>query len=122
MGKANLNLLGMNTIFSVFDGVQLPRHVDTILIGILFARKFNIKHLWHVQEILAKPKLINQTFKKLLSSEYNDVAIYDSKETMRFWIEGNDKLTAKSDFVWNGLDVSKYEEVSTETEPAPAQA
>ncbi len=36
MGKANLNLLGMNTIFSVFDGVELPRHVDTILIGILF--------------------------------------------------------------------------------------
>ena len=36
MGKANLNLLGMETIFSVFDGFDLPRHVDTILIGLLF--------------------------------------------------------------------------------------
>ncbi|MGV8993405.1 MAG: glycosyltransferase family 4 protein [Flavobacterium sp.] len=90
-------------------------HTLAVLIGILFARKLNIKHLWHVQEILAKPKLINQTFKKLLSSEYNDIAIYDSKETMRFWIEGNEKLTAKSDFVWNGLDVSKYQEVSEAT-------
>lgn len=90
-------------------------HTLAVLIGLLFARKFNIKHLWHVQEILAKPKLINHTFKKLLSSDTNDVAIYDSKETMRFWIEGNAMLTAKSDFVWNGLDVSKYQEVSDET-------
>ncbi len=90
-------------------------HTLAVLIGLLFARKFDIKHLWHVQEILAKPKFINKAFKKLLSSDANSKATYVSKETMNFWIEGNEKLAAKSDLIWNGLDVSKYEDVSAET-------
>lgn len=36
MGKANVSLLGIDTIYSVFDGFKLPRHLDTILIGLLF--------------------------------------------------------------------------------------
>jgi glycosyltransferase involved in cell wall biosynthesis len=82
-------------------------HTLAALIGILFARKRKITHLWHVQEILAKPRLINRAFTWLLSRSYNHKAIYDSQETMRFWIAGEPKLAAKSDFVWNGLDVSQ---------------
>lgn len=90
-------------------------HTLAVLIGLLFARKFKIKHLWHVQEILAKPKFINQAFKKLLSADANSKATFVSKETMRFWIEGNEKLAAKSDLIWNGLDVSQCQETSAET-------
>lgn len=35
MGKANVNLLGLNTIFSGISELGLPRHSDTILIGVL---------------------------------------------------------------------------------------
>ncbi len=80
-------------------------HTLAALIGILFARKRGIKHLWHVQEILEKPKFINSAFKKLLALKANDIAVYDSKATMNFWVSGSPKLAAKSDFVWNGLDV-----------------
>src|SRR5690606_16334119 len=81
-------------------------HTLAALIGLLFARKRNVRHLWHVQEILAKPRIINKTFKKLLGLKVNDKAVYDSIATMNFWIEGDKNLAAKSEAVWNGLDVS----------------
>ena len=82
-------------------------HTLAALIGFAFAKKHNIKHLWHIQEILAKPVAVNKIFTKLLGLKYNHKAIYDSKATMNFWIQDQPKLAAKSDFVWNGLDVDK---------------
>ena len=82
-------------------------HTLAALIGILFASKKNIKHLWHVQEIIAKPKLYNAVFKKILALKSNHKIVYDSYETMRFWIEGNEVLTQKSEAIWNGIDVNQ---------------
>ena len=90
-------------------------HTLAVLVGIFFARKYNIKHLWHIQEIIAKPAFVNKTFKKLLSLPSNHKAIYDSIQTMKFWINGEDVLAKKSDFVWNGLDLEeKYNSSATE--------
>lgn len=36
MGKANLNLLGSDTIYSLLQKMDLPRNMDTIIIGSLF--------------------------------------------------------------------------------------
>ncbi|AZP05415.1 ABC transporter permease [Jeotgalibaca ciconiae] len=36
MGKANLNILGLDTIYTRLANLELPRHMDTILIGLLF--------------------------------------------------------------------------------------
>lgn len=82
-------------------------HTLASLIGIVFAQKNKIKHLWHVQEIIAKPKIFNKGFVQLLSMDCNHVAVYDSRTTMEFWINGNKKLAQKSEFVCNGLDVSQ---------------
>lgn len=35
MGKANLNLLGKETVYTPFESLDLPRNYDTILIGLL---------------------------------------------------------------------------------------
>ncbi|MCU0349233.1 MAG: glycosyltransferase family 4 protein [Flavobacterium sp.] len=78
-------------------------HTLAALIGILFAKKRNIKHLWHVQEIIVKPKLLNFLFKKALSLNCNHKAVYDSIATMNFWTEKNSKLANKSQAVWNGV-------------------
>lgn len=82
-------------------------HTLAALIGIVFAKKRKIKHLWHVQEIIAKPKIFNIVFKKILGIKSNHKVAYDSHETMKFWIEGNAALTAKSEAVWNGIDVEE---------------
>ena len=82
-------------------------HTLAALIGIIFARKNKIKHLWHVQEIIAKPAIFNRGFIKLLSLKSNDVAVYDSRTTMKFWIKDNPALEKKSIAVCNGLDVKE---------------
>lgn len=108
---------GMATLKKLHDKYNFElvySHTLAVLIGILFAKKYQIKHLWHVQEILAKPVVINRTFKKILNSIHNHKVIYDSKETMRFWIEGNKRLAQKSDFIWNALDVSQMTVISPE--------
>lgn len=89
-------------------------HTLAALIGIVFARKNNIKHLWHVQEIIAKPVIFNKGFVKLLSLDCNHVAAYDSIATMNFWIKDNEKLAKKSHAVWNGLDVTQKQNATQE--------
>lgn len=89
-------------------------HTLAALIGIIFASKNKIKHLWHVQEIIAKPKFFNKGFVKLLSLKSNHIAVYDSKTTMNFWIEGSEKLAKKSEFICNGLDVKEKPEPNFE--------
>ena len=84
-------------------------HTLAALIGIIFAKKRKIKHLWHVQEIIAKPKVFNQTFKKLLSLQCNHKVVYDSIATMNFWANDNTILTAKSEAVWNGIEVKNIQ-------------
>ena len=79
-------------------------HTLAALVGILFAKKRKIKHLWHVQEIIAKPKILNFLFKKILSLDCNHKVAYDSIATMNFWIENNQKLAKKSEAVWNGVE------------------
>lgn len=98
-----------------YDFKLVYSHTLAALIGISFAQKNNIKHLWHVQEIIAKPKIFNLAFKKILAIKSNHKIIYDSKETMKFWINGNETLTKKSDFIWNGLDVNQKSITSSET-------
>lgn len=101
---------GIKTIESLHSKYKFDivySHTLAALIGIIFARKHKIKHLWHVQEIIAKPRVFNRGFVHLLSLKSNHVAVYDSKTTMEFWIEGNKTLEKKSEFVCNGLDVNQ---------------
>ncbi|MGL2965396.1 glycosyltransferase family 4 protein [Flavobacterium sp. XGLA_31] len=102
-----LGLKHLEELHKQYDFKLVYSHTLAVLIGILFAKKKKIKHLWHVQEILAKPIIINKLFKWILSWNSNHKVIYDSEETMNFWIKGNEKLSAKSDFIWNGLDVNQ---------------
>lgn len=89
-------------------------HTLAALIGIIFAKKNKIKHLWHVQEIIAKPVIFNKGFVKLLSLKANNIAVYDSKTTMEFWIKDNPYLANKSIYVCNGLDISQKPKVNLE--------
>ncbi len=84
-------------------------HTLAALIGIIFAKKLKIKHLWHVQEIIAKPKVFNIAFKKLLSLNCNHKVVYDSIATMNFWIHDNKKLASKSEAIWNGIETNNIQ-------------
>jgi glycosyltransferase involved in cell wall biosynthesis len=105
----------LNTLNKEYKFDLVYTHTLAALIGILFAKKRNIKHLWHVQEIIAKPKVFNFLFKKILSLDCNHKVVYDSIATMNFWIENNLKLTEKSEAVWNGIEI-KNSKIFTDAE------
>jgi glycosyltransferase involved in cell wall biosynthesis len=82
-------------------------HTLAALIGIVFAKRRNIKHLWHIQEIIKKPRIFNFIFKKLLSLKCNNKAVYDSVATMNCWTLGNKELIMKSETAWNGIETNE---------------
>lgn len=86
--KYNFSLIYSNTL--------------AVLLGILFARKNNIKHLWHVHEIIEKPNLFKIIFIRLLSIKSNTKIVYNSIATQKFW-EINSKLKNKGTVIWNGI-------------------
>lgn len=94
----------LDELHKIYNFKLVYSHTLAALIGVLFAKKQKIKHLWHVQEIIAKPIFFNFCFKKILSLDCNHKVVYDSIATMNFWIKNNASLTAKSEAVWNGIE------------------
>ncbi len=87
-----------------------------VLLGFLFAKLKNKKHIWHIHEIIEHPPLVTGIFKKLIHSATNTAVIFNSNATKTFW-EGQLKSNAIHSFcVWNGLD-----KPSTSSTPAAIQ-
>ena len=84
-----------------------------VLLGIMYAWKKNIKHLWHVHEIIEKPNLFKKGFIQLLGLQSNSVIVYNSKATQFFW-EANEKIVKKGMVIWNGLEIN-FSEVTLTT-------
>lgn len=84
-----------------------------VLLGIMYAWKKNIKHLWHVHEIIEKPNLFKKGFIQLLGLQSNSVIVYNSKATQIFW-EANEKIVKKGMVIWNGLEIN-FSEVTPTT-------
>jgi glycosyltransferase involved in cell wall biosynthesis len=102
----------INKAFKIINELHSKHQFDLIysntlavLLGIMYAWKNNIKHLWHVHEIIEKPKVFNKGFKKLLALKSNSFIVYNSKATQLFW-ETNSKISKKGLVIWNGIDVN----------------
>jgi glycosyltransferase involved in cell wall biosynthesis len=74
-----------------------------VLLGILFARKSKIKHVWHVHEIIESPKIITKIFTFILNTKANTKIVYNSITTKDFWTSNNTN-SSKSIIVWNGIE------------------
>ena len=79
-----------------------------VLIGIMYAKKNKIKHIWHVHEIIESPKLFCKLFVKLLQSKSNTNIVYNSTATQIFW-NVNSKINEKSVVICNGLEIPNHE-------------
>jgi glycosyltransferase involved in cell wall biosynthesis len=74
-----------------------------VLIGALFAKRYDIRHLWHVHEIIAHPKSISDLYPKIVDY-FSDIAVFNSKASMDYMLQKRPKLASKSKVVLNGLD------------------
>ena len=84
-----------------------------VLLGIMFAWKNNIKHLWHVHEIIEKPSLFKKAFVDLLSLKSNTHIVYNSQATKVFW-ELNKSIINKGVVIWNGIEIYTPESSTSE--------
>ena len=100
-----------NIISQSYILIRLP-----FFLGMAFARKKKIKHIWHVHEIITHPKLIATLFPFLLE-KFADIVICNSKATKTNLVQRRRALEDKSTVVYNGLDSfhEEYEASLTKT-------
>lgn len=89
--KYNFDLIYSNTL--------------AVLLGSVFSKLYNIKHVWHVHEIIEKPKIIAWIYPKLLYYTANCV-ICNSKATAKNLTSRQKKLSKKISIVYNGIDLT----------------
>jgi glycosyltransferase involved in cell wall biosynthesis len=79
-----------------------------VLLGMIYAKKRKIKHLWHVHEIIVHPNLIAKTFPKLLNS-YADIVVCNSNATKKNIVDRIHQLENKTTVIHNGIEPIKIE-------------
>ena len=89
----------LNSLYS-FDIVY--SNTLAVLLGMVYAKKRKIKHIWHVHEIIVHPKKIATIFPKLLS-KYADVVVCNSHATMDNLVTRQKQLVNKTLVIHNGL-------------------
>ena len=82
----------IKTAVSILDNINKQYNFDlvysntlAVLLGIIYARKRKVKHLWHVHEIIKYPKVFMKLFCKLLQNKANTKIVYNSISTENFW-------------------------------------
>ena len=74
-----------------------------VLVGAFYSKLFGIKHVWHIHEIIEKPKLVKKYFPVLVNF-FSYRVVYNSETTNTFFTKGHKKLIEKSTTILNGLD------------------
>ena len=74
-----------------------------VLLGMIYAKKRKIKHIWHVHEIIVNPKIIAAIFSKLLN-KYADTIVCNSKATQNNLIKRIHQIQEKSIVIYNGVE------------------
>jgi glycosyltransferase involved in cell wall biosynthesis len=94
------------------DVLNKQHHFDIIysntlavLLGILYAKKRKIKHLWHVHEIIVHPKVIASIFPKILM-RYSNLVICNSNATKKNLTHRVPELKSKTTVIYNGMELN----------------
>jgi glycosyltransferase involved in cell wall biosynthesis len=76
-----------------------------VLLGIIYAKKRKIKHLWHVHEIIVHPKVIASIFPKILM-RYSNLVICNSNATQNNLTVRIPELKSKTKVIYNGMELN----------------
>jgi glycosyltransferase involved in cell wall biosynthesis len=74
-----------------------------VLLGMIYAKKRKIKHIWHVHEIIIHPKIIANFFPKLLN-KYADSIVCNSIATLANLTQRIPQIKDKSIVIYNGVE------------------
>ena len=107
--------------FSVINKQLKGKKIDivhsntlAVLTGAFYAKKYKIRHIWHVHEIISHPRLISNLYPKVVNY-FSNTAVFNSFSTQDFMVNKYPRLIIKSKVVLNGFDrltpVSSPEEI-----------
>lgn len=98
---------------SILDKLNKKHHFDIVYsntlavsLGMIYAKKRKIKHLWHVHEIIIRPKIIAAIYPKLLMI-FSDLVVCNSIATQKNLTQRTPKLESKSIVIYNGIEIPK---------------
>ncbi|MEY8849448.1 glycosyltransferase family 4 protein [Psychroserpens sp. XS_ASV72] len=77
-----------------------------VLLGGFYAKRYKVKHLWHVHEIIKKPKIVSKIYPFLVNS-LSDTVVFNSEASKEVLCKNNQKLTKKAIVNLNGMDREK---------------
>lgn len=126
LSRATLSLRGLarfpwNLFKSLraFDRLLADRRIDlvhsntlAVLTGAVWARRRQIKHVWHVHEIIQHPVIVRKVYAYLVSW-LSDKVVCVSHATERNLLIDRPRLSDRTEVVWNGIARDeKYDEVA----------
>lgn len=112
MNKYNLIAL-LKNIYSLYKIKQLDNKIkfDIIysntlatLLGAFYSVFFSKKHIWHIHEIILKPKIASFFFSWIVNLSTNKI-IFNSTQCQKNLVKQNKKLKSKSIVVFNGIKI-----------------
>ena len=74
-----------------------------VLLGAFYAKRYKIKHIWHIHEIIKKPKIVSLVYPYLVNSLSKKV-VFNSKASRDFLCKNNKGLARKAIVNLNGMD------------------
>jgi glycosyltransferase involved in cell wall biosynthesis len=89
IGDRKIDLIHSNTI--------------AVFLGAFYSKKYKIKHIWHVHEIIQHPKIVAKAYPYLVQW-FSDYVVFNSKASANHLYKNKPKLEEKSKIIYNGLD------------------
>ena len=77
-------------------------NTTAVLLGAYLANKNKIKHIWHVHEIIEKPRFLFR-FIQWIMKHYTTKIICVSKAVQDHWIKNSPSLQTKIQIIYNGI-------------------
>lgn len=116
--KLNRSLLSFSGFFRVFsDAIKgffilkketksiridlVHSNAISVLIGAIYSFFYNKKHLWHVHEIVEKPKIIAKLYPRIVYF-FSDRIVFNSKASYNQFLKLFPKVDKKSEVIYNG--------------------
>ena len=77
-----------------------------VLGGAVWARQQGLPHVWHVHEMVERPRAAASAF-ALLLRVLADAVICNSQATRAFYVERQPRLAPRMHVIWNGVDATQ---------------
>jgi glycosyltransferase involved in cell wall biosynthesis len=106
----------LNKHISQNDIELVYANTTAVLLGAWLAHKNKIKHVWHVHEIIEKPKFLFLAIQWIMK-RYTSTIICVSKAVQNHWSKNAPSLLSKMQVIYNGIGpVEKSTEVNFKTQ------